>query len=136
MIRIDGLEFAYGSGAAVLENLDLELPSGLALLLGPNGCGKSTLLKLMAGVEHPAAGRVGIAGYDLWKDEVAARRHLAYVPEHPDLSPYATIREILALVSGLRGGDQCEAGEALEWVGLAGLGDRTVRELSLSLIHI
>jgi len=71
-----------------------------------------------------------VAGHDLWRDEVAARRHLAYQPEHPDLTPFATVREILALVCGLRGRPTAEVDEALAWAGLTALGRRTVRELS------
>jgi ABC-type multidrug transport system ATPase subunit len=130
VIRLEGVSFAYRVGEPVLDHVGLEIVPGLSLLLGPNGCGKSSLLKLMAGVEHPDAGHIRVAGHDLWREEVAARRLLAYVPEHPDLSPYATVREILELVCGLRGRPLRESGDALEWVGLHGLGGRTVRELS------
>lgn len=130
MIRLEKVSFGYRSAELVLDQADLELGRGVSLLLGPNGCGKSTLLKLIAGVEYPSAGTVSIAGYDVWRDEVRARERLAYVPEHPDLSPYATVGEILDLVCGLRGQDRREGRAALEWVGLADLGGRTVRELS------
>ncbi len=130
MIVFDAVSFGYTPGLEVLNDVSLEFPPGMSLVVGPNGCGKSTLLKLAAGVEIPARGRVTVAGFDLWRDEVAARRHLAYLPEHPDLTPYATVSEILALVCGLRRRPADEAGEALRWVGLDGLGHRTVRELS------
>jgi len=39
-----------------------------------------------------------INGHDLWKEEVPARKGLAYMPEHPDLIPYASIKEILSLI--------------------------------------
>ena len=87
MIRFHQASFAYRDGEPVLSGVDLEIPAGLTLLLGPNGCGKSTLLKLAAGVEQPDAGRVEVDGKDLWVDEVEARRSLAYVPEQPDLTP-------------------------------------------------
>jgi Cu-processing system ATP-binding protein len=66
----------------------------------------------------------------VWTDEVAARKLLAYVPEHPDLSPYASVGEILDLVCSLRKTGRSAGLEALEWVGLAELGGRTVRQLS------
>ena len=130
MIAVDRVSFGYQAGIEVLSEITLELLPGLTLVLGPNGSGKSTLLKLAAGVERPIAGRVRVAGHDLWRDEAAARRHLAYVPEHPDLTPYATVREILELVCGLRSRPVTAADEALAWAGLDRLGDRTVRELS------
>ena len=131
MIRFHQAVFSYRAGEPVLSGVDLEIGPGLTLLLGPNGCGKSTLLKMAAGVERPDAGRVEIDGHDLWTDEEAARRTLAYVPEQPDLTPYATVREILALVCRLRGEPVEKGREALERVGLTGLGHRSVRELSM-----
>lgn len=132
MIRFHQAAFSYRSNEPVLSGVDLEIAPGLTLLLGPNGCGKSTLLKMAAGVERPDAGRVEIDGHDLWMDEVAARRTLAYVPEQPDLTPYATVREILSLVCRLRGEPVERGREALERVGLGGgLGHRSVRELSM-----
>ena len=68
---------------------------------------------------------------DLWVDEVAARRQLAYVPEHPDLSPYATIADVVRLVCSLHGEPIETGATALARAGLATLGDRTVRELSM-----
>lgn len=130
MIRLETVRFAYRSDEPVLEDAAAEIGCGLTLLLGPNGCGKSTLLKLVAGVEHPSRGRIFVGGFDVWKHEVEARRLLAYVPEHPDLSPYATVSEILDLVCDVRGRSRREGCDALEWVGLEGFGGRTVRELS------
>ncbi|HEX2641567.1 MAG TPA: ABC transporter ATP-binding protein [Thermoanaerobaculia bacterium] len=134
MIRLERASFAYRPEDPVLAEVDLEIHPGLTLLLGPNGCGKSTLLKLAAGVERPDSGRIEIDGHDLWGDaagEVAGRRSLAYVPEQPDLTPYATVREILTLVCRLRGEPKERAGAALEAVGLGRLAHRSVRELSM-----
>jgi protein SCO1/2 len=56
---------------------------------------------------------VSIDGHDLWREEVAARRSLAFVPEHPELTPYATIGDTALLVAGRRGVDPLEAVDAL-----------------------
>jgi ABC-type multidrug transport system ATPase subunit len=131
MIQLSGIGFSYGPGEAVLRDLAVTIGPGLTLLLGQNGCGKSTLLKIAAGVEIPDHGRVEIDGHDLWSEEVAARRSLAYVPEQPDLTPYATVQEILGLVCRLRGEPRQAGKEALARVGLAALAHRSVRELSM-----
>jgi ABC-2 type transport system ATP-binding protein len=131
MISLRNVRFSYGRGAGALDCDSLDIPSGVTLLLGPKGAGKSTLLKLLAGVEQPVSGTVSIHGHDMWRDEVAARASLAYVPEHPDLTPYATVGEVLGLVCRLRGRPIDEGDHALTTVGLDGLGGRSVRELSM-----
>src|SRR5262249_26695225 len=131
MIRVHDVSFSYASGVRVLDRVSLEIGSGLTLLLGPNGAGKSTLLKVIAGIERPPSGSVEIDGFDLWKDEVSARRKLAYVSEHPDLTPYATIRDVIYLVCRLRT-EPLESGDAvLHRVGLDDAAGRSIRELSM-----
>jgi ABC-2 type transport system ATP-binding protein len=131
MISLRDVRFGYGRNATAFACTALDIPAGVTLLLGPNGAGKSTLLKLVAGVEQPTSGTISIDGHDLWRDEVAARAALAYVPEHPDLTPYATVGEVLGLVCRLRGRPIDDGLRALAMVGLDGLGDRSVRELSM-----
>ena len=131
MIQFQNVSFSYEKEEKVLHSVSLELHPGLSLLLGPNGCGKSTLLKLAAGVEIPDEGNITINGHDLWKNEVPARKGLAYMPEHPDLTPYASIKEIMDLVCRLREQPLEEGIKALEFVGLQHLAHRTVRELSM-----
>jgi ABC-type multidrug transport system ATPase subunit len=130
MIDLAGVCFAYEAGAVVLDGVDLHLEDGLTLLVGPNGCGKSTLLRAIAGVERPDRGTVTVHGRDLWTDEVEARRPLAYVPEHPDLSPYASLLEVLRLVCRLRGEPIDRARSALAEAGLLERAQASVRELS------
>jgi len=131
MIVFQDVSYAYEAGKSVLDGVRLELPAGLALLLGPNGCGKSTLLKLASGVEKPDAGAVLVDGKDLWKDEREARLRIAYLPEHPDLTPYATLGEVMGLVCRMRRRPLEEGRKALDFFGLQGEAHKTVRELSL-----
>jgi ABC-type multidrug transport system ATPase subunit len=114
-----------------VEVANLDIGNGLTLLLGPNGAGKSTLLKMIAGVERPDHGTIEIDGFDLWKQEVAARQKIAYVPEYPDLTPYATIEDVMALVCRLRSEPIDSALRVLDRVGLRHLSNRSIRELSM-----
>ena len=131
MIRFQNVSFWYKKDEPILSEINLEFQPGLTMLLGPNGCGKSTLLKLAAGVEKPDAGTISVDSHDLWSEEIEARKNLAFVSEQPDLTPYATLKEILNLVCRLRHESLDKGREALEFFDLERLASRTVRELSL-----
>jgi len=131
VIRLRDVQFAYRPGESVLNNVTLEIGPGLTLLVGPNGSGKSTLLKVICGIERPDLGTAAIDGFDLWTDEINSRRALAYIPEHADLTPYASIREILHLVCRLRIQPLTKTDEVLRRAGLLSVADRSVRELSM-----
>jgi ABC-type multidrug transport system ATPase subunit len=135
--RIDfrGVGFAYLRGDPVFSGLDLVVDAGLTLVLGPNGSGKSPLLKLAAGVEKPDAGTVLVNETDLWTREAEARRDLAYVPEQPDITPYASVDSVMRLVSRLRGARFEEGDEALRDLGLAEMKNRSIRQLSKGQRH-
>jgi ABC-2 type transport system ATP-binding protein len=129
-LEFRNVSFSYLPETPVFERLDLTIGPGLTLVLGPNGNGKSTLLKIAAGVEKPDAGSVTVNGFDLWAREVEARRDLAYVPEQPDVTPYASVGTVLRLVCRLRSVPEERVGEALAEVGEEALGGRSIRELS------
>ncbi|MEL6450271.1 MAG: ABC transporter ATP-binding protein [Pseudomonadota bacterium] len=70
MIRFENLTKSFqvrGMRKIVIDNLNLELPSGNSLaLLGRNGAGKSTLLQLIAGTIRPDSGRIVSDGSISW----------------------------------------------------------------------
>ncbi len=127
---MESVTFAYDDRARIFSDLNLAVASGVTLLSGENGAGKSTLLKLAAGVEKPDAGRVFVNGSDLWRREVAARSDLAFVPQEPDVTPFATVREILHLVCRLRSQPMEQVDEVLAETGLEAEAELSVRELS------
>lgn len=129
-LRMEGVAFAYDDRARIFSDLNLEVASGVTLLSGENGAGKTTLLKLAAGVEKPDAGRVLVNGSDLWRREVAARSDLAFVPQEPDVTPFATIREVLRLVCRLRSQPAEQVDQVLSETDLEDSADLSIRELS------
>ncbi len=131
MIHLRDVQFSYDGKRPALDIPDLRIGAGLTLVVGPNGAGKTTMLRIAAGVERPPRGAVTVDGLDLWENEAEARRHLAYVPEHPELTPYATIADVLRLVARLRGVDPDAVAGVLDRVGLLEVAWHTVRELSM-----
>ena len=129
-LRMEAVAFAYDDRSRIFTDLNLDVPSGVTLLQGENGAGKTTLLKLAAGVEKPDAGRVLVNGADLWRQEVAARSDLAFLPQEPDVTPFATIREVLRLVCRLRSQPAEQVDEVLAETDLEAEADLSIRELS------
>src|SRR5437667_2226480 len=68
----------YGPVIGV-NQVTLELRTGITGLVGPNGAGKTTLMRLATGQVRPSIGRVTVCGHDAW--DARARRHVGYCPE-------------------------------------------------------
>ncbi len=89
LVAVDGLEFSISPGEFVA-------------LIGPNGAGKSTAMGCIAGTVAADEGSVKIAGVDVAKDPVGARKNLGFVPQHLSLLDYLTGLEYLQFVADLR----------------------------------
>lgn len=113
---------------------DLTISEGARVaVIGPSGAGKSTLLSVIAGFYPPAAGRV------FWQDRDLTRlppgdRPLSILFQDQNLFPHLTVAENVGL--GIRpdlrlpSADKTRVAEALERVGLAGMGERRPGTLS------
>ena len=99
MIQVEGYHKTYGQTTAV-AGLSFEVRPGEILgLLGPNGAGKTTTMRAIAGIIPPTLGRLAVAGHDVAGDPVAAKHHLAYVPDDPRLFDALTVWEHLRFVA-------------------------------------
>lgn len=62
LLRVQGLELAFG-GVRALTEVTLEIqPSEIFGVLGPNGAGKTSLLNVLSGYYRPTAGAVELEG--------------------------------------------------------------------------
>ncbi len=106
LLQTHTLSRYYGAFRALAET-DLELRGGeIAVLAGPNGAGKSTLLLCLSGLLRPSTGSVSIEGFDLYKDEVEAKRRLAFVPDVPRFYTELTAWEHLLFIAQAYGAGQ------------------------------
>ena len=110
----------YGSTLA-LDNVNFTVDRGITGLLGPNGAGKSTAMKLFLGLLIPTSGSATVMGEKPYEN-VVARTHLGYMPEHDCLPPALTATEFLthmAQISGLPpGAARSRTADILRHVGL------------------
>ncbi len=101
MIQVESLVKVYQDVTAV-EGLTFAVAPGEVLgLVGPNGAGKTTTLRCLAGILPPTSGRLRIAGFDLEREPVEAKRRLAFMPDEPRLFEYLTVADHLALSARL-----------------------------------
>jgi ABC-2 type transport system ATP-binding protein len=99
VIDVAHLTKLYGDLRAV-SDLSLAVgPGEIVGLLGPNGAGKTSTLRCIVGLQAPSSGLVTIAGHDIVRDPVAAKRQLAFVPDEPHLFEYLTVAEHLRLTA-------------------------------------
>ncbi|HEX7912338.1 MAG TPA: sn-glycerol-3-phosphate ABC transporter ATP-binding protein UgpC [Paraburkholderia sp.] len=95
-ISLRGVQKAYGDGAPVIRDVDLEIGENeFCVFLGPSGCGKSTLLRMIAGLEDVSDGDLSIGGR-IVNDVPAAQRGVAMVFQSYALFPHMTVFENMA----------------------------------------
>jgi ABC-2 type transport system ATP-binding protein len=114
VIVVDAFAKLYGDLVAV-DGLSFDVAPGEVLgLVGPNGAGKTTTLRALAGIIAPTRGRIVIAGHELARDPVEAKRQLAFIPDEPQLFEYLTVEEHLRFVGRMYGvADGPSRGDAL-----------------------
>jgi ABC-2 type transport system ATP-binding protein len=101
MIEVVGFTKTYGSRVAV-DGLTFSVhPGEIVGLVGPNGAGKTTTMRAIAGVHPPTLGRISVAGHDIVRDAVAAKRQLALVPDEPHLFGSLTVWEHLRFTAAV-----------------------------------
>ncbi len=140
LVAARALEWTAG-GRRILGPLDLEVRRGECVaVVGPNGAGKTTLLRLVTGVLAPSHGRLELAGRPfagLARREIA--RRIAYVPQIRPLRVPLTVERLVLLgryphLTRSRvaptASDFEVARRAMDDVGVAGLAERPVDELS------
>jgi NitT/TauT family transport system ATP-binding protein len=122
-IHLTDVRREFDSGVVALDGFSLDIAAGeFVAILGPSGCGKSTLLRLIAGLDQPQQGSVGLA-----ESHRESQRHdrsrIAYVFQDAHLLPWRNVADNVALPLELVGIPRQQrhapAMQAIERVGLA-----------------
>lgn len=91
-------------GRPVVDAIDLDVPVGSFFgLVGPNGAGKTTTLSMVTGLLRPDAGRIIMAGVDVWADPVTAKTKMGVLPDGLRLFERLSGPELLSYLGRLRG---------------------------------
>jgi len=121
LLQANNLCRFYGKFQA-LAPTDLALHAGeITILTGLNGAGKSTLLLCLSGLLRPSDGKISVEGFDLYQEEVEAKRRLAFVPDVPRFYTELTAWEHLYFISlayGINAEFEKTAGDLMRTFGL------------------
>ena len=130
MLEIDRVTKRFANGHQALGQLSLSVAEGEVLaVIGASGCGKSTLLRLVAGLEAPSEGRIGLDGVPL----TGPSPRVGVVFQEPRLMPWLKVKDNVAfgLPRRLSAAErERRAAAEIERVGLAGFADALPKTLS------
>src|SRR5215211_2485033 len=133
-LSVTGLTKRYGD-RTVVDNLDIELPSGVvAGFVGPNGAGKTTTMAMLLGLVRPSAGTGSVLGASI-ADPAAYLPRVGALIESPAFYPSLSGAENLRVFATVAGHDPSTIPTLLDRVGLAARGDDRYRSYSLGMKH-
>lgn len=102
-IEAVGLTKTYhGAPRPAADGVTFSVRSGEIFgFLGENGAGKTTTIKMLCALIPPTSGEARIAGFDVTKDPIEAKRRFGYIPDNPYLYDKLTGGEFMELLADL-----------------------------------
>ena len=100
---IDNLSKTYANGVKALQNISLDIPTGMFGLLGPNGAGKSTLMRTIATLQEADQGSIKLGDIDVLQQKNELRQVLGYLPQQFGLYPKISAEVLLNHFAVLKG---------------------------------
>jgi ABC-type multidrug transport system ATPase subunit len=100
---ITDLTKTYKNGVKAIDNLNLEIGTGMFGLLGPNGAGKSSLMRTIATLQSPDSGSIMFGDINVLKDKMALRKILGYLPQSFGVYPKMSAEALLDYFAALKG---------------------------------
>jgi len=102
-LSINNLSKTYANGVVALDDVSLDIPTGLFGLLGPNGAGKSTLMRTIATLQEPDSGEITFEGIDVLRQKSEVKKVLGYLPQDFGFYPKDTGYNLLDHFTLLKG---------------------------------
>ena len=110
---INDLTKTYKNGVKAIDNLNLEIGTGMFGLLGPNGAGKSSLMRTIATLQSPDSGSIQFGDINVLEDKMALRKVLGYLPQSFGVYPKMSAEKLLDYFATLKGVSSKSDREAL-----------------------
>ncbi len=100
---IKDLTKTYKNGVKAIDNLSIEIGTGMFGLLGPNGAGKSSLMRTIATLQSPDSGSIIFGDIDVLNDNMSLRKVLGYLPQSFGVYPKMSAQDLLDYFATLKG---------------------------------
>ncbi|MEN8777289.1 MAG: ABC transporter ATP-binding protein [Polaribacter sp.] len=100
---INNLTKTYKNGVKAIDNLSIEIGTGMFGLLGPNGAGKSSLMRTIATLQSPDSGTITFEDIDVLEDNMSLRKVLGYLPQSFGVYPKMSAEDLLDYFATLKG---------------------------------
>ena len=132
-LALEGVSKVFDDTVAV-DDVTLAAADGeFLVLVGPSGCGKTTALRMIAGLDHPTAGRIRIGDRDV-TGLPPGERNIAMVFQNYALYPHLTVYRNLSFPLEMRKRSKSDIDRlvrgAAEALGLAEVLNRLPGQLS------
>jgi ABC-type multidrug transport system ATPase subunit len=100
---IKNLTKTYKNGVKAIDDLSIEIGTGMFGLLGPNGAGKSSLMRTIATLQSPDSGSIMFGDIDVLNDNMSLRKVLGYLPQSFGVYPKMSAEDLLDYFATLKG---------------------------------
>ena len=100
---IKNLTKTYSNGVKAIDNLSIEIGTGMFGLLGPNGAVKSSLMRTIATLQSPDSGSIHFGDINVLEDKMALRKVLGYLPQSFGVYPKMSAVDLLNYFATLKG---------------------------------
>ncbi len=100
---IKNLTKTYKNGVKAIDNLSIEIGTGMFGLLGPNGAGKSSLMRTIATLQSPDSGSITFGDINVLEDNMSLRKVLGYLPQSFGVYPKMSAEDLLDYFATLKG---------------------------------
>ena len=100
---IKNLTKTYSNGVKAIDDLSIEIGTGMFGLLGPNGAGKSSLMRTIATLQSPDSGSIHFGDINVLEDKMALRKVLGYLPQSFGVYPKMSAVDLLDYFATLKG---------------------------------
>jgi ABC-2 type transport system ATP-binding protein len=123
-------------GFVAVDRISFDVKAGEVFgFLGANGAGKTTAIRMLTGLLKPSGGQATVAGFDVYAQSEAIKRHIGYMSQKFSLYEDLTVFENIQLYGGIydltNGQIRERTDHMLQRLGFRGAASTLVRSLPL-----